>query len=162
MTAAFYRTDDLRIKWTKVVLPPVFLEEQLPATEQVSSTIYHAATRSATFSLAGIIASKAAMKGPAPMGVFAYWGILCLALIGWFSLRREKSALAQEFVFYVLLITALHLPFNMNTRYRIPLMDPLLVVLGANTIATLANRRSGRATDMITIDRNSPASAMST
>src|SRR5690242_4083366 len=42
MTAAFYRTDDLRIKWTKVVLPPVFLEEELPATEQVSSTIYHA------------------------------------------------------------------------------------------------------------------------
>jgi 3-deoxy-7-phosphoheptulonate synthase len=42
MTAAFYRTDDLRIKWTKVVLPPVFLEEELPTTEKVSSTIYHA------------------------------------------------------------------------------------------------------------------------
>src|SRR5208282_1625838 len=42
MTAAFYRTDDLRIKWTKVVLPPVFLEEELPATEKVSSTIYYA------------------------------------------------------------------------------------------------------------------------
>jgi 3-deoxy-7-phosphoheptulonate synthase len=42
MTAKFYRTDDLRIKWTKVVLPPVFLEEELPATEQVSSTIHHA------------------------------------------------------------------------------------------------------------------------
>ena len=39
---ALYRTDDLRIKWTKVVLPPVFLEEELPATENVSSTIYHA------------------------------------------------------------------------------------------------------------------------
>lgn len=42
MTAAFYRTDDLRIKWTKVVLPPIFLEEELPAAEQVSSTIRHA------------------------------------------------------------------------------------------------------------------------
>jgi 3-deoxy-7-phosphoheptulonate synthase len=42
MTANFYRTDDLRIKWTKVVLPPVFLEEELPATENVSSTIFHA------------------------------------------------------------------------------------------------------------------------
>jgi len=42
MTAAFYPTDDLRIKWTKVVLPPVFLEEELPATENVASTIYHA------------------------------------------------------------------------------------------------------------------------
>jgi 3-deoxy-7-phosphoheptulonate synthase len=39
---AFYRTDDLRIKWTKVVLPPVFLEEELPATENVPSTIHHA------------------------------------------------------------------------------------------------------------------------
>jgi 3-deoxy-7-phosphoheptulonate synthase len=42
MTAAFYRTDDLRIKWTKVVLPPVFLEEELPETDKASSTIYHA------------------------------------------------------------------------------------------------------------------------
>ena len=37
-----YRTDDLRIKWTKVVLPPVFLEEELPETENASSTMYHA------------------------------------------------------------------------------------------------------------------------
>src|ERR1700721_2323091 len=36
-----YRTDDLRIKWTKVVLPPVFLEEELPETEEASSTVYH-------------------------------------------------------------------------------------------------------------------------
>ena len=42
MTAARYRTDDLRIKWTKVVLPPVFLEEELPATEKVSATIHDA------------------------------------------------------------------------------------------------------------------------
>ena len=26
----FHPTDDLRIKWTKVVLPPVFLEEEMP------------------------------------------------------------------------------------------------------------------------------------
>jgi 3-deoxy-7-phosphoheptulonate synthase len=37
----FYATDDLRIKWTKVVLPPVFLEEEMPETEAASSTIYH-------------------------------------------------------------------------------------------------------------------------
>jgi 3-deoxy-7-phosphoheptulonate synthase len=37
-----YRTDDLRIKWTKVVLPPVFLEEELPETENTSSNVYHA------------------------------------------------------------------------------------------------------------------------
>ena len=36
----FYPTDDLRIKWTKVVLPPVFLEEELPITEQASATVF--------------------------------------------------------------------------------------------------------------------------
>jgi len=75
------------------------------------------------------------------MGVFAYWVILALAIIGWFCLHREKPTLAQAFLLYILLVTVLHLPFNMSTRYRIPLMDPLLVVLGAGTL-TLADRRS--------------------
>ncbi|MGA2170426.1 MAG: 3-deoxy-7-phosphoheptulonate synthase [Terracidiphilus sp.] len=38
----FLPTEDLRIKWTKVVLPPAFLEEELPLTEASSSTIIHA------------------------------------------------------------------------------------------------------------------------
>src|SRR3974390_2781292 len=38
----FYSTDDLRIKWIKVVLPPVFLEEELPTTERASATIFQA------------------------------------------------------------------------------------------------------------------------
>src|SRR5450755_2247948 len=38
----FYSTDDLRIKWTKVVLPPVFLDEELPTTEKASATIHQA------------------------------------------------------------------------------------------------------------------------
>ena len=38
----FHRTDDLRIKWTKVVLPPVFLEEELPITEKASDTVFRA------------------------------------------------------------------------------------------------------------------------
>ena len=38
----FYSTDDLRIKWIKVVLPPVFLEEELPTSERASSTIFKA------------------------------------------------------------------------------------------------------------------------
>ena len=33
-------TEDLRIQWTKVVLPPVFLEEELPVTEAASDTIF--------------------------------------------------------------------------------------------------------------------------
>lgn len=37
-----YRTNDLRIKATKVVLPPVFLEEELPITEKASATVFQA------------------------------------------------------------------------------------------------------------------------
>jgi 3-deoxy-7-phosphoheptulonate synthase len=38
----FHATDDLRIKWTKVVLPPVFLEEELPVTDAASATVFDA------------------------------------------------------------------------------------------------------------------------
>ena len=36
------RTDDLRIRSTRVVLPPVFLEEEMPLSEKASSTVYQA------------------------------------------------------------------------------------------------------------------------
>jgi 3-deoxy-7-phosphoheptulonate synthase len=36
----FYTTDDVRIQSTKVVLPPVFLEEELPVTERASATVF--------------------------------------------------------------------------------------------------------------------------
>src|SRR5579884_901974 len=36
----FFATDDLRIKWTKVLLPPVFLEEELPTTEKASTAVH--------------------------------------------------------------------------------------------------------------------------
>nr|WP_308422267.1 3-deoxy-7-phosphoheptulonate synthase [Edaphobacter acidisoli] len=42
MNPMLYPTDDLRIKWTKVVLPPVFLEEELPITERASATVFKA------------------------------------------------------------------------------------------------------------------------
>jgi 3-deoxy-7-phosphoheptulonate synthase len=35
-----HRTDDIRIKSTRVVLPPVFLEEEMPITEKASATVY--------------------------------------------------------------------------------------------------------------------------
>ncbi|MFP5275476.1 MAG: 3-deoxy-7-phosphoheptulonate synthase [Acidobacteriota bacterium] len=38
----FHPTEDIRIKWTKVVLPPVFLEEERPVTEAASNTIFDA------------------------------------------------------------------------------------------------------------------------
>jgi len=40
----FHTTEDIHIKWTKVVLPPVFLEEERPVTETASSTIFDART----------------------------------------------------------------------------------------------------------------------
>ena len=33
------KTEDLRIQGTKVVLPPAFLEEELPATEKAFATV---------------------------------------------------------------------------------------------------------------------------
>jgi len=38
----FQPIDDLRIKWTKVVLPPVFLEEEMPTTETAAATVVQA------------------------------------------------------------------------------------------------------------------------
>ena len=37
----FHPTEDIRIQWTKVVLPPVFLEEEMPVSEAASTTIYN-------------------------------------------------------------------------------------------------------------------------
>ena len=34
----FRNTEDIHIQWTKVVLPPVFLEEEFPVTEAASET----------------------------------------------------------------------------------------------------------------------------
>jgi 3-deoxy-7-phosphoheptulonate synthase len=38
------RTEDLRIQWTKVVLPPAFLDEELPTTETAAATVDNART----------------------------------------------------------------------------------------------------------------------
>jgi len=38
----FHPTEDIRIQWTKVVLPPIFLEEELPLTDAASATIFDA------------------------------------------------------------------------------------------------------------------------
>ena len=34
--------EDLRIQWTKVVLPPVFLEEERPVSDDAIATIFNA------------------------------------------------------------------------------------------------------------------------
>ena len=40
----FHTTEDIHIQWTKVVLPPVFLEEERPVSEAASSTIFDTRT----------------------------------------------------------------------------------------------------------------------
>lgn len=70
-------------------------------------------------------------------GVLVYWVILALGIGGWFRLRARSPALAHLLLFYALLVTVLHLPFNMNTRLRIPFIDPLLVVLAGGECLAL-------------------------
>jgi hypothetical protein len=74
------------------------------------------------------------------IGVLTYWIVLSLATLGLISLRKQKPALARAFLLYVLVITLLHLPFNMNTRYRIPFVEPLVVVLAGISAASLLER----------------------
>jgi len=78
-------------------------------------------------------------------GVLSYWVVLAFAVGGWFALRAERPDLASMFLTYAIGITILHLPLVMNTRLRIPLVDPLLVILcGARWAKfTAAFQRSG-------------------
>ncbi len=41
-TNLLHPTENLRIKWTKVVLPPVFLEEEMPTTRTAAATVLQA------------------------------------------------------------------------------------------------------------------------
>jgi 3-deoxy-7-phosphoheptulonate synthase len=58
-----YRTDDLRIKWTKVVLPPMFLEEEMPVGETAAGTV-HDARRAICDILAGRDSRLLVVVGP--------------------------------------------------------------------------------------------------
>ncbi|HTS13032.1 MAG TPA: glycosyltransferase family 39 protein [Candidatus Limnocylindrales bacterium] len=62
-------------------------------------------------------------------GVLIYWGLLALGIAGWFRLRKFEPQIARVFLLYAALITILHLPFDMNTRLRMPFTDGLLAVL---------------------------------
>lgn len=63
-------------------------------------------------------------------GVLFYWVLLSFGIVGWFRTRRSAPMLARAFFLYAVLLTALHLPFPMITRLRIPFMDPLIAILG--------------------------------
>jgi 3-deoxy-7-phosphoheptulonate synthase len=57
------KIEDLRIQWTKVVLPPVFLEEDLPITETSTATIFNTRTEIANI-LNGRDARLLVLAGP--------------------------------------------------------------------------------------------------
>jgi 3-deoxy-7-phosphoheptulonate synthase len=59
----FHTTDDIHIQWTKVVLPPVFLEEERPVTEAASTTIFEA-RKEITDILAGRDSRLLVLVGP--------------------------------------------------------------------------------------------------
>jgi 4-amino-4-deoxy-L-arabinose transferase-like glycosyltransferase len=75
-------------------------------------------------------------------GVLFYWLLLVLGIVGWFKLRTVQPELAHIFLFYAILVTILHVPFNMNTRLRMPFIDPWLAVL-AGTGLLLATQKMG-------------------
>lgn len=69
------------------------------------------------------------------VGVLAYWAVLGAAILGWLRLRKSNPGIARLLLLYCALATALHLPFTMNTRLRVPLIDPLLCVLAGIALA---------------------------
>jgi 4-amino-4-deoxy-L-arabinose transferase-like glycosyltransferase len=70
-------------------------------------------------------------------GVVCYWFVLVLAVLGWSRLLKLERPSALSLGFYVLVIILAHLPFVMNTRLRIPLLDPLLAVLAGGGLSFL-------------------------
>jgi 4-amino-4-deoxy-L-arabinose transferase-like glycosyltransferase len=62
-------------------------------------------------------------------GVLAYWLTLLLAIYGGWWLRQSKPRIATVLLVYAAGFTLLHLPLVMNTRLRIPLLEPLFVML---------------------------------
>lgn len=79
-------------------------------------------------------------------GVLVYWALLGLAVFGWLRLRSSNETMARIFLLYSLLVTAMHLPFVMSTRLRMPFMSPLMAILAGCGVASVVygNSRKNR------------------
>lgn len=73
-------------------------------------------------------------------GVVIYWVVLAFALIGWMRLFSSSRVLSLEIASYVVCVTLAHLPFVMNTRLRIPFIDPLISILAAGGLISIIGR----------------------
>lgn len=71
-------------------------------------------------------------------GVLSYWIALLFAIAGWHALRQTHPPIANLLLLYAASFTLLHLPLVMNTRLRIPLLEPLVVILAGLGCAALA------------------------
>ena len=71
------------------------------------------------------------------IGVLVYWVLLLLSAVGLLFLARFSRVRALLLSAYLLFITVAHLPFVMNTRLRIPFIDPLLAVLAAGALVMM-------------------------
>lgn len=65
-------------------------------------------------------------------GVSIYWIVLAIAIVGLYHLRNTRPELGDWVILYLVGITLVHLPFVMNTRLRIPLVEPLIIVLAGD------------------------------
>jgi hypothetical protein len=63
------------------------------------------------------------------VGVIYYWFFLAVAVAGMRKLLRVDIRLAWTLILYLIVVTGLHLFFAMNTRLRVPLVDPLICIL---------------------------------
>jgi len=71
-------------------------------------------------------------------GVLSYWIVLAFAIAGWLALRQTNPPVAGLLLIYAAGFTLLHLPLVMSTRLRIPLLEPLLVILAGMGCVALA------------------------
>jgi 4-amino-4-deoxy-L-arabinose transferase-like glycosyltransferase len=79
------------------------------------------------------------------VGVMNYWFVLALALVGWVRLLSSSRIAALATAFYLGVVTSAHFPFVMNTRLRIPFIDPLLAVLaGGGSYFLICKYQLGR------------------
>lgn len=73
-------------------------------------------------------------------GVLVYWALLLGGVLGWLQVRKVAPRFANLLLLYCVFATLLHLPFTMNTRLRIPLVDPVLCVLASVYVSPLSRQ----------------------
>lgn len=74
------------------------------------------------------------------IAVFISWGCFVLAFLGWKALARVYPSEGWLLVGYAVVITAIHLPFIMATRYRIPFISPVVILLAGAGLLALYQR----------------------